>query len=583
MSNNSINTRQKYLLDGVEINASEEWRDATIVAEYDNDSIQPSISIDSFTFNLEARTLIKKWISGGNIFEGMPLKITLFNNTPSRENFKSILNFTEGYEDLLEEGKVRVAIEKEDGLISFFDKIGSISFGYLEDIGFINDSDYTELDYVVQKKLQPLEILISAIVIYLLVKEIAESIKSIAESISQIAAYAASGITGTVGAAIYAVASAIIQIIYAAALVAAVINLATDLFRTLIPPKRTHKVFPFKKMLEKVCSYYGFGFVTSVTLYDNLVYLPSNNNLDTPDRFGFIETPRGTTKGIPTTSDRGYICSELFELAKEMCDGKFAIIGNDIHLRPKDDSFWIKQSTFKLPNVLLEKKEYNSTELNSSIILSFKEDTLDDYTFDNFRGTVVEIKTDIKTPKNEKNSLLKGFEDIPFGVALGTRKDKLSGLEKILEKLGGTVDKLTSILRRGTNFSNKVKTRVGLLKTSNNNHSVAKLVYVNGSSMPSNHRDLFSAPVLWNSYYGDKSFVRNEFKGQKALYKGVRIPFGLEAYKTLTENSYFEGNNGADAKIEKIEWLMESDTAIIDFWVREVYSKNLKETIIIPT
>ena len=63
----------------------------------------------------EARDAINKWIADGlstgvGIFEGMPFQLTLFNNQPIQENFKAFLDFTKGYRDLPESGKLEVSL-----------------------------------------------------------------------------------------------------------------------------------------------------------------------------------------------------------------------------------------------------------------------------------------------------------------------------------------------------------------------------------------------------------------------------------------------------------------------------------------
>jgi hypothetical protein len=51
MSNLSINAEAKFLLDGVKLNAPLEWEDIEIVAEYENDSIQPSL-LNKWSWNI---------------------------------------------------------------------------------------------------------------------------------------------------------------------------------------------------------------------------------------------------------------------------------------------------------------------------------------------------------------------------------------------------------------------------------------------------------------------------------------------------------------------------------------------------
>ena len=84
MSDVSKSSESQYRLNGVVTNAPLRWEDVTIEAEYPDDSVQPSLTITEFNFNLESRQAINDWIlsgtSGGvGIFEGMPFDLNLFN------------------------------------------------------------------------------------------------------------------------------------------------------------------------------------------------------------------------------------------------------------------------------------------------------------------------------------------------------------------------------------------------------------------------------------------------------------------------------------------------------------------------
>ena len=582
MADISINSNQKYLLDGNEYNAPLEWEDAIVIADYENDSIQPSISTESFTFCLQAREFILEWIRSGKIYEGLPFELDLFNINQDRINFKSVIDFTAGYRDLPNDGKLEASLIKNDGIDNFFNQIGTITYGYLESINVINDSDYLNVDYVVEKPFNLFEILTTSIIVYLMIKEVAESIKRIADQVANIISKSVMGPFGIAGSTTYAIAVAILNIVYTVALVIAIVDLTNTLISSLIVPKRQHKAINIKRALEIVCNYYGYGFITSVDEFSNAAYIPSNQEVDTKDKFGFIKIPKGTQKGIPNASDIGYNCQEMFDIAKKSCDGRFAIIDNEVHLRPKDDPYWIKNSSFELTDVLIQQKTFNMDELESTKLLKFQVDLNDEYTIDNYRGTSIEIKTDLISIGTQQNNMLKGFLEVDFGVALGSRKNELTPFEKLLKATGKIVDDTTKVLGKGTSFASKIKNRVGVLKQSSNWHSIPKLVYLNGNTLPVNHRELFSAPVLYNKYYQAESFVTENFKGQKAIYKDVVIPFGFDSYKKLTNNSYFK-YLGDEAKIINFEWTMGEDSATIDFWVREVFTRNLKETQIIQT
>ena len=591
MSNLSKNAEAKFLLNGVQLNAPIEWEDIEIVAEYENDSIQPSLAIEEFTFPLEARQSINKWIadglsSGVGIFEGMPFQLTLFNNQPIQENFKAFIDFTNGYRDLPEDGKVDVGIISDFSLDNFFEQIEGTTFGYLASINKVTFADYIGVDYVVEKKFNLIELLIASVVLYIMIKELVENVTRLIDQLNKNTSASLPLPTVPVPTVdtnqiIYAVLSTIIQIIYIGIMLAAVINLGKALLDTLLPPKRQHKAIKLKRALEIICDYFGYGFNTSIPELENVVYLPSNPNLDEKTLGGLIAKTNGTPVGIPYVGDYGYRCDEMFNLAKDLFNAKIAIINNTVEFRSKNDVFWQQQSTWSLPDILLDTKQYNTDEIKPERLLTFVTDLNDEWTIDNYKGTAYEIRTNPKTVIRQKAVLLKGFDEVNFNVALGNRKDELNALEKFLSQVAGFVDKTTSVLGGGTNLKSLVTSKLGVLKVTNNWHSIPKVLYLNDGKLPINHRDLWNSKILYDEYYIAKSFVKNNFYGQKTVYKGISIPFGFEDYKQLSTNSYFLFK-GKQAKIIKFAWTIGKDRATIDFWVREPYTFNLEETYINP-
>jgi len=415
-----------------------------------------------------------------------------------------------------------------------------------------------------------------------MIKEIEESIEKIAADVSTTAALlTTSAFPIPVGSIAYAIALFAIRVIYTAILLLAIVELGKTLFETLIPPLRNHKGILLKTALTKIANHFGYQFNCPVVEYNNIVYLPSNPNLDEKTGLGFISSTKGTQSGIPNNLDYGYFTEDLFNLAKTLPYAKMALIGNTIELRPKNDPFWVQQSQWVMPDVIINTLGYNLNELKATNLLSFSVDTSDEWTVDNYEGTSVEIKTDPVSIIRERAVLLKGLEEVKFQVAHGNRKDKLNSLETILKTVGGAIDDVTGLFGTGTNLKSKVLNKIGSLKQSTNWHTVPKLLYLNGGKLPTNHRQLWNANLLWEKYHKEKSFVRDNFRGQKLLYNNITVPFGLEDFLKLTKNPYFTFN-GLSAKIVTFTWTQGQDEAVIDFWVRKPYTFNLKETKIIP-
>ncbi len=579
------------VLNGKVIAVPKEFFDVGVKASF-GENIQANITTEEFTFVLDAYQEILNWIrdgrSGGvGIFEGIPMSIVASDASINQTVFKGILDLQEGTEIQENLKQIKCRIRQDDSLNALDQLLEPLDFGYLKELGVIKNSDYVDVDYVVNQVDNGLETIISFVTIYLLSKQLADTIKEIGETTATISGIAASGLTGSIGAAIYAAAVAILQIAYAATLLILIIDFGIDLFNILVQPQRTHKAIPLRTLLEKTCEYIGYSFETTIDDLDNLTYLPSNQNVD---GFGLknVFTKVGTiTEGIPHPRDAGYTCSELFEICRDLFNARFAISGTTIQFHTESAPYWISQSGWEKPNAIRNRSQqtyrFNTDEIKGSILIQFQTDLVDEYTIANYKGTAYQVLTDAKAVSNRSNVVIKNNDRVDIPLALGNRKDNLNGFEQGLSSLANLFDEIAGVFGGSPNLAKKIKNKVGVLEVSNNNHSIAKLLWLQNGRLPSNHRELFSAKSLWDKYHNEKSFVQNGFSRQRRNVPSEVVPFGLKDFVTLLNNSYFRDSNGSIAKVTDIEWNLNSDSAIISYWVQELYTNNLKETLIEPS
>lgn len=574
-------------LNGKTLAVPREFFDVAVKASFDQNP-QANLTTDSFTFVLDAAKEIQTHIdnglkSGVGIFEGMPIEISATGRNKSIAVFNGILDLQNNAVINNELGQIEATIKQDSGLNNLEDQIEALDFGFLLDIGVIKESDYVDVDYVVIKIDSSLEAITMFITIFLLSKQLIESIKSITEQVGTIAGILASGVSGSIGAAIYAIAVAIAEVIFAAAILALIIKLGEALLELLIQPKRTHKAISVKILLEKTAQHIGYKFNTTIADLDNLVYLPSNTSTDDYGDSIFLQIPGTIKEGIPNATDFGYTCPEMFALARMLFNGRFLIDKDTLEFHTESSDFWIKRATWIKPDTLLsEGFRFNTDEIKSSININFQTDITDEYTIEEFKGTVFQVLTDAKTVINVRNKTIKNADLVSIPCALGTRKERLNGFEKLLSEMAGLFDKVAKSFGGSSNLKGRITDKVGVLKVSFNNHAVPKLLWLEGNRMPSNHRELFSAKTLWEKYHVEKSFVQNNFDRQRVMFENVRIPFGFDDFTEVVNNSYFHDTEGKLGKIMTLEWTMNRDFAIISYWQSQPYTKNLKEIFIEP-
>jgi hypothetical protein len=536
----SKNARLRFNLNGQQVDAPIEWQDISIEADFEGGEIQPTIDIDAFTFvNQEAQT-IRDWISAGRIFEGIPFNIDTYNVNSSNGSFKGYVNASNGIE-LFDDRTLKAKIQVADGISSVRDRLSGLTMSYLESIGVFTDSDYTKVKYVVEKADNRFEVLMNSVVLFIMTVQFEQQIRDVADNVGKltdantpIPGIGPTGPTLSVntGGIIYASIALALQIIYTVIMLAAIIKLSIQVFETFLPTPRTHRTINLRTALTKITNHLGYTFSSRIDMLDDLVYLPSNNQSDDFNFLtGLLNIPRGTRTGLPNESDYGFTALEFFELCERMFNAKIKVLGNTLEFRTESDPFWQQTATYQMPNFLRKVKRYNTDELVFSKLLRFDTDEIaDEWTINNFKGTNYEIITNDRTITNNEARYIKNHQTVSFPVCLGNRKSELNPIENSLAFLGGFIDGVINLFGGNSNLAGKITARIGVLKVGTNNTTKPKVLFIRGTKMPSNHRDLFSAKVLYDKYLNEKSFVLNNFGGQKALYSLEGLPFGFEDF-----------------------------------------------------
>lgn len=578
----------KITVAGQELTPPPGWFDVEVLATFDNGDSQANITTDSFDFYLDAYTYLKGRIEAGltggfGIFEPVPVKIEAISTLGTYSAFEGGIKLAESTQNDTE-GIISAPIDKDSGIRTLDERLSGLSYLFLYETGVIVDSDFFDVDYVVDKPDKVIDAFVASLTIFSLARELADLIRQIAKDGAIVGGIAPSGATGPAGAAIYAAASLVINVIYAAALLALILDLARDLVAAFSLPLRTHKGIKLCDLLEKPLAHLGYSFASTIPELDNVVYLPSNQAADAEDGVkGFISQPGTIKRGIPNAGDFGYLCSEIFQLCRNLFNARYQIVNNTVQFHSENSSYWIRNSQYILPDVLEGPYRRNTEDLKDSHLLSFSTDVSDQYTVNEYKGTSYQVITEAISIGPSARDNITGLEEVSFNVALGSRKDSLNGFERFLATLAGVIDSAVNAFGGNSNVRGEIEGKVGVLRVARNNHTIPKLLYYQGDRLPINHRDLFSAKTLWESYHSYKSFIANNFQRQRKVFEEVEVPFGFEDFVQVIENSYCQTADGKQAKIERLVWNMARDKAIIDYWVEEVYTKNLKETYIEPT
>ena len=86
---------------------------------------------------------------------------------------------------------------------------------------------------------------------------------------------------------------------------------------------------------------------------------------------------------------------------------------------------------------------------------------------------------------------------------------------------------------------------------------------------------------MHDDYYFINSFVPDPInRNQYRVHEGVKIKFCFEDYVTLSENNHFVTADGREGRFDKIEGNPDGGFATVDFRIKEVFTRNLRDKIV---
>jgi hypothetical protein len=577
-----------FKINGAEVDAPRNWQDIEVLATFDRASVQANISTTEFSFVNKAARIIIDHIEGGysgltnGIFEALNVEVSVSEDAafglPTQTVFKGVIDTART--QIIAPNEVNTFFIDKRGIDKLESKSEGLTFGLLKDKNWITDSDFIDIPYVFQRPNDFLAQAMLSFAIYELYKQAENLIKEAAKAAADIA----SGITGTIvfGAKLVILGAYFILLVFQLS------NLLKDLKDYILPDLKYYKGMRFKTMLEKGLSFMGYTLQSSIPELETYYYMPTKRRIGQSNPL----FSSAVDDGIPSISDSGYIFSEFLEIVLTMFYAKIQIDDNNVvNIEAlNNDAFWIQQSSFQLPDVLRESYEFNTDELKSTALVDFASDYNDEWSLIDYTGTVYEIKTSMQSVQSDQQDLLSGLRTNSIPLALGSRKDSFTFLETVFSTTLGLLDDMVSAISflpgTGTassaSFSTNFNKRLAALRISEQFTSLPKVLNLAGISsslqIPTNHRDNLSAKALWEKYMNKQSFVDNNFGGQYKIYKNIKVPFALNDFISLKENSYFYDTDGARAKVDKISWKIGDDYAVIDYRKEFIYTKNLQET-----
>ena len=581
-------------IDGVVVQAPEDWQGVQSLMTWDNDSVQANITTTNFTFVADAAKAIKDFVNANGYFTSLPITFEDYEESGSSPVFDGYIDFTEGYVELTPSDetlqfKVQCTIKERNQIDTFKAKAMGTTWALLESQGYITSAMFSKILYVKQKPYDAFEILMVEMQILQTSILIAQTIADLAKNIASIAAHAAGGVTGFVAAAAFTIAVAIIQLIYAVALIVALIKLFNKILEVFLPNPRFANALTLKQYLEIACSGLGgYTFSSSINDLNDFYIFPSKDLVVDNNPF----TQPSTDTGYFNIKDFGYIVGEYFQIIEKLFNAKFKVdnVKKIVHFEPlKNDAFWLTQSTFQMENVLTQGWKPNTDEIVGVRVVKFETDDYDLWTKEKYSGTAHEIHTEVSNIPNIQRSLIKGYDEVRIELSLGNQKEKKNYIETVISVMISGINYIANLLGASVPSTISAYQHISkALKIQDDQTKMAKLlrcesITVAGSTykvLTNSQRDNCGAKYFYDNYIIDKSFVANNYRAQWRIYENIVIPFSRSSFVAIGNNNYFYNSDGEVCRMEKLTWEHDKDKATATYRVRKPYDTNLKETII---
>lgn len=621
----------KYFLDGIEINPPNNYRQLEIELNYDTDGNQAALSVNEWEFGIgdpskgnDGMIMCRNQFldaSGVGVVQGKPFKITIDDEKGT------IYELLDGYVDLwkakYERGKITASATQTGKIDWLNDYADSFTFDYLYSIGIFDKSYFIPVPYVIVKKQNSFEVIITIVTVFVILDKLKEQIKDIAQS----AASSSNPLE------LSAIPRFILQMVYVSALIVSLVSLILRIFSMLMPPVKYHMCMYVRDLFTIACKYMGFTFKSSILLaepFNELVIMPEKYNLT--NNTGIFAGIEGDFKS--NNEQMGYFkgtFGDLIRAMKTMFYAKIVIDNDTIYFEKYN--FRLGSNGIQVPYSFENQDSFtlNYNDFSSTMILSFLTDIGDRHTIQEYLGTSIQVTQTAKSNIVSKMSLLRNINEEIIQFALAKRKIELTLIETILSDFFKAINNTLKILYSAVNVAikainalirivnkiikamktigikininistikplstsslgNPISNRLGMLKMESDYVSIPKIFLLDKSSnsintkLSANNESIVRAGYLFNNYHYFKSFVSIDGKenGQYILRESDKFPFSFSDYEQSLSNNAIFTTDGQEGKLISLRFNPWEQYATCTYKVKKDYITNLKVDIIEP-
>lgn len=516
--------------------------------------VQPVLSFDRLVFVRDGVGQIQKVRKDFGPYRQVPYKFN-FGNKEVFNGYLTDFNFLLGLDQI--EAKP-VSLESTDGLTELLSAL---------DLSLLADKfDYRDLEYRIEK----VDIREDLLYLggqqlaygYILYNQIKEISYFLAEQVGAAINAAPPGFAfgDTVALILKGIALATFLVLT----LIQIIKQINESLALLFPRTKKTKVLTLHEMMSKSLAHIGYKLETDIEDLHNVAHWASGT-IDKDDHF-------------PRSGDRCGKALGLFSLVVEKYEARVAIVGKTVHIYNAYSPKFFNAPGYKLKPFDDRNYKENTDDMFGTREILYSVDDQDLWTYLDFKGTEYIIRANINDPTK---STIKGLDQREYGVSLCSVKSELNGLEKAWQSLVVFVNQVVSLFG-GNNQALSIPLSLGAAKVTGDRLGNAKLVYLKGSRIPLNHRDLLSAKADELNYQWVRSHVRNR-RAKKRIHEEI-----LQKYNESSLNCNLLSNlcfspEGIQGEVKDLEWDFNHDFATMTVEIEDVNrDTKLTETFYEP-
>lgn len=439
-----------------------------------------------------------------------------------------------------------VSVSSTDGLA---EKLSAIESSLLKD-----DYNYSDLEFIIEKtdiKGDLLQLSLSSLFyFYVLYTQIKETARLVNEGIE--AAGNAAGFS--FGSAAALVLNLVVQAIFLATTIIQLIRYAIQAKELLIPSKRITKLISLYELCRAPLEKIGYSFVTDIAEMHKIGHWASGNV--------------NNGEFYPRSKDRCGNAIGAINYVVEKFSARVFVRDRTVFIVDYYSPLFFNSTAYNLQDFPRGDYTENTDDMVGTREHLYAVDYQDKWTLVNFKGTEYKIRANISDPTK---STIKGLRQKDYGVALCNRKDEFNALEKAWNTFASLVNSVVQLFG-GSGQALSLSNRIGLAKISDEDLSVAKVVWFSGNRIPANHREELSAKSDEEKYHWVESHVRNP-RAKKRIYGEVEPIVQKYSDKSLScnlNNNILFTPEGVPGELRSVNWEKSYDNAEMVFEVEDI-------------